>query len=250
MKGKIMPENNYKTKIKEQCSDFEPTEIEVNILCECGQIWIQPEGYGEKCTIDNEGYPIGIEIWQGKLRLIVFNDINSEEPQIIDLEKAKESCRNEYCQAAEYLAEQGRKVFLGPMEGGIWNGACLTTSIMSHKQDEKGAYEYLLKIADKYSVCLNDEQKQILQEIKSNAAALLESVKPSEDAAKDQTDSSLSQTDNTNSQVFSKTDTGKSGESELLRCNWCGNVIETEPVKWKGLPFCCETCLDACRAIQ
>jgi hypothetical protein len=174
-----MPENNYTTKIKEQCSDSEPVEIEVNILCECGQIWIRPDGYGEKCTIDGQGYPVGIEIWQGKLRLIVFNDINSEEPQIIDLEKAKESCRDEYCKAAEYLAEQGRKVYLGPMEGGIWNGACLTACIMSHKQDDKAAYEYLLKIADKYSVCLTNEQKQILKEIKVNAAAFLKSAKPS-----------------------------------------------------------------------
>ena len=96
-----MPENKYTTIIKEQCSDSEPSEIEVNILSENGQIWIQPKGYGEKCAVDGEGYPIGIEIWQGKLRLIVFDDINSEEAKIIDLENARESRRHEYCQAAE-----------------------------------------------------------------------------------------------------------------------------------------------------
>ncbi len=181
-----MSENKYKTKIKEQCSDSEPAEIEVNILCEGGQIWIRPKGYGEKCTIDGEGYPIGLEIWQGKLRLIVFDDINSEEPQIIDLEKAKESCRDEYCKAAEYLAELGRRVYLGPMEGGIWNGACLTACIMSHKQDDKAAYEYLLKIADKYSTCLTDDQKQILQEIKKNAAAFLKSSESHDSSKKEQ----------------------------------------------------------------
>jgi hypothetical protein len=178
-----MSENNYTTTIKEQCSDSAPVELEVNILCENGQIWIQPDGFGEKCTIDGQGYPVGIEIWQGKLRLIVFNDINSEEPQIIDLERAKESCRDEYCKAAEYLAEQGRKVFTGCMIGGIWNGACLTACITSHKQDDKAAYEYLLKIADKYSTCLNDDQKKCLQKIKLNAASLLKSSELS-DAAK------------------------------------------------------------------
>ena len=79
--------------IKEQYPDMASQETKINILSECGQIWIQPQGYGEKCSADGEGYPIGIEIWQGRLRLIVFTDINEEDPQIIDLEKAKESCR-------------------------------------------------------------------------------------------------------------------------------------------------------------
>ena len=80
--------------IKEQCPDSAPIEIKVNILSEGGQIWIQPQGYGEKCAMDNEGWPVGIEIWQGRLRLIMFDDINREDPQIIDLEKAIETARN------------------------------------------------------------------------------------------------------------------------------------------------------------
>ena len=79
--------------IKEQCADSPPVEVKVNILSEGGKIWIGAKGYGEKCAADGEGSPIGIEIWQGRLRLIVFADINSEDPQIIDLEKAKEFCR-------------------------------------------------------------------------------------------------------------------------------------------------------------
>ena len=78
--------------IKEQCPEAWCAEIKVNILSEGGQIWIQPEGYGEKCALDGQGWPVGIEIWQGRLRLIVFADINRENPQIIDLENAKE-CR-------------------------------------------------------------------------------------------------------------------------------------------------------------
>lgn len=123
-----MSQKTYTTRIKEQCPDSPQVQIKINILSEGGQLWIQPQGYGEKCAADGEGYPIGIEIWQGRLRLIVFDDINREEPQIIDLEKARETARN--------------------------------------------------------------------------------------------------------------------------RCNWCKKEIETESIKWKGLLFCSDTCLDACRAVQ
>jgi len=95
-----MKQNKEKTAeyiIKEQCPEVKPVEMKVNILSEGGQIWIQPQGYGEKCAVDGQGWPVGIEIWQGRLRLIIFDDINREEPQIIDLEKAKESCRLDCC---------------------------------------------------------------------------------------------------------------------------------------------------------
>jgi hypothetical protein len=123
-----MKKGTYTMTIKEQCQDNQPVEVKVNVLSKAGQIWIQPEGYGEKCAVDGEGRPIGIEIWQGKLRLIVFDDINSEEPQIISMEKASETNRD--------------------------------------------------------------------------------------------------------------------------RCNWCGKVVDGEPIKWKGLLFCSEPCLDECRAAQ
>jgi hypothetical protein len=123
-----MSEKTYTINIKEQCPDAPLLEIKVNILSEGGQIWIQPQGYGEKCAADGEGFPIGIEIWQNRLRLLVFDDINREDPQIIDLEKARETAR--------------------------------------------------------------------------------------------------------------------------MRCNWCKKDIETDSIKWKGLLFCSEACLDACRAAQ
>jgi hypothetical protein len=123
-----MSEKTYTITIKEQCPDFPSIEIKIKVLSESGKLWIQPTGYGEKCAADDEGFPIGIEIWQGRLRLIIFDDINSEDPQIIDLEKAKETAR--------------------------------------------------------------------------------------------------------------------------MRCNWCKKDIETDSIKWKGLLFCSEPCLDACRAAQ
>ena len=93
-KEDFMSKNIYTILLKEQCADtLLPSEIKVKILSEGGQIWIQPDGFGGKCAMDGEGYPIGIEIWQGRLRLIIFDDINSEDPQIIDLENARETCR-------------------------------------------------------------------------------------------------------------------------------------------------------------
>ncbi|MFA6187527.1 MAG: hypothetical protein WC770_10020 [Phycisphaerae bacterium] len=190
------PEHDYQpfnmvpptaTIVKEQCSDSPPVEIKVNILSEGGKIWIQPQGYGEKCTIDGEGFPIGIEIWQGKLRLIAFNDINSEDPQIISLENAKESCRIEdsqegncpsYCAAAEYLAAEGQKIFTGHMNGGLWNARCMDAGILSKKQNDKAAYELLIKYGDQYAQAISDEQKDVWQKIKESAAAMLNQATP------------------------------------------------------------------------
>jgi hypothetical protein len=189
-----MKQNDTKTTkytIKEQCPDVPPVEIKVNVLSEGGQIWIQPDGFGEKCSADGEGWPIGIEIWQGRLRLLVFDDVNREDPQIIDLEKAKESyrldntqgcnCRctsTDYCKAAEYLADQGDKIFTGPMKGGLWNGRCMDACILSKKQNDKAAYEFLLKFGDQYVQSLSDSQKLLWQEIKDSAAAMLKPAKP------------------------------------------------------------------------
>jgi hypothetical protein len=172
--------------VKEQCPDYSSIEIKVNILSKGGQIWIQPQGYGEKCAMDGQGWPIGIEVWQAKLRLIVFDDINSEDPQVIDLEKAKESCLLEdgkgcncqtnnanYCRAAEYLAEQGRKIFTGRMDGGLWNARCLDACLLSKQQDDKAAYEFLLKFGDQLSRSLSESQKKQWQEIKDSAEAIL-----------------------------------------------------------------------------
>ena len=114
--------------ISEQCSDVPCKKLPVNIMAESGKLWVQPVGYSDKTSADGHGWPIGLEIWEGRLRLIVFGNINIEEPQIIDLEKAREIAR--------------------------------------------------------------------------------------------------------------------------MRCNWCKKELGTGSIKWKGLLFCSEPCLDACRAAQ
>jgi len=81
--------------IKEQNPEVPVSMRNIKILSEAGKIWVQPQGYGEKNARDGFGYPVSLEIWEGKLRLIIFDNINSEEPQIIDLENARESNRVE-----------------------------------------------------------------------------------------------------------------------------------------------------------
>ena len=79
--------------LQEQSSDEPARTITVKLLSEAGKLWIRPDGYGDKTSQDGCGYPIGLEIWEGRLRLIIFDDINREDPKIIDLEKARESGR-------------------------------------------------------------------------------------------------------------------------------------------------------------
>ena len=79
--------------VSEQCSDLPCNKLPVDIMAESGKLWVQPAGYGDKTSADGHGWPIGLEIWQGRLRLIAFDDINTEEPKIIDLEKSREDSR-------------------------------------------------------------------------------------------------------------------------------------------------------------
>jgi len=83
----------FQITLQEQSPCFEPKTIMLHLLAENGQLWIQPQGYGEKCAEDGEGSPVGMEIWEDRLRLVVFDNINSEDPRIIDLENAKETVR-------------------------------------------------------------------------------------------------------------------------------------------------------------
>lgn len=54
------------------------------------------EGYGDFCSQDGSGSPIIIEYYQGELRIIVWANINQEDPtHVISLEGAKEIYRKE-----------------------------------------------------------------------------------------------------------------------------------------------------------
>jgi hypothetical protein len=79
----------------------------------------------------------------------------------------------DYEPAAQYLADQGTQVFTGPMKGGLWNGRCLDACIMSKKQGDKVAYDFLIKFGDQYASSLSADQQRQWQEIKDQAAGLL-----------------------------------------------------------------------------
>ena len=78
-----------------------------------------------------------------------------------------------YCAAAEYLAEQGRKIFTGYMNGGLWNARCMDASIESKKQGNKVAYESLIKFGEQYSKGLTATEQEQWSTIKAEAAAML-----------------------------------------------------------------------------
>jgi hypothetical protein len=78
-----------------------------------------------------------------------------------------------YCAAAEYIAEQGRKIFTGYMNGGLWNARCMDASIKSKKQGNKVAYESLIKFGEQYSKTLAATEQEKWNTIKAEATAML-----------------------------------------------------------------------------
>lgn len=81
--------------LKELSPEHPMATIPVRLLCEHGKLWIRPSGYGDACSEDGQGFPIALELWQGRLRLVAFTNINDEEPQILDLENARQTNRND-----------------------------------------------------------------------------------------------------------------------------------------------------------
>ena len=92
----------------------------------------------------------------------------------IRIDMAEGASDENYCSAAEYLAEKGRKIFTGPMYGGLWNARCMDASIASKKQGNKFAYEMLLKFGDEYAGPLKVAQQKEWKDIKDKAASILQ----------------------------------------------------------------------------
>jgi len=68
----------------------------IHIEADQDAIALRPEGYGEASAGDGSGFPVLIEKWDGELRVIVWADINRQDPtHIISLEGARESARKE-----------------------------------------------------------------------------------------------------------------------------------------------------------
>jgi hypothetical protein len=75
--------------------------------------------------------------------------------------------------AAQYLSDQGDTIFTGPMVGGLWNGRGIDACLMSRKQGDKAAYEFLINFGDQYVSSLSADQQRRWQAIKDHAAGLL-----------------------------------------------------------------------------
>ena len=63
-----------------------PVRIEASDFC----ISIFPQGHGDFGLEDGHGCPLFLELYQGRLRVIAFPNINNEDLQIIDLSSARE----------------------------------------------------------------------------------------------------------------------------------------------------------------
>ena len=71
-----------------------------------GSIYISPKGYGDACSADGCGIPALIEVYEGELRIIIWGDINKEDPtHTISLEGARESNRSD-CPYGEEAEKQ------------------------------------------------------------------------------------------------------------------------------------------------
>jgi len=68
--------------------------LPASVLLVNGGIEIKVKGYGEKTSVDGHGIPILIERWRDELRVVLWTDINVEDPEIIGLEGARESLRS------------------------------------------------------------------------------------------------------------------------------------------------------------
>lgn len=81
------------TQIEDVESDDGSEKIEVTIEHTGCSLYIGAKGYGNNGSQDGHGMIAKLELWEGKLQLLVWDDINEQDPVVIDLEKAKESNR-------------------------------------------------------------------------------------------------------------------------------------------------------------
>lgn len=69
--------------------------LSVRVEVSDGMLMIWPEGHGTCTHIDGEGCPIILTVQDGELKVMLFDDINSEEPKVVDMSGAKECLRDD-----------------------------------------------------------------------------------------------------------------------------------------------------------
>ena len=77
--------------LTDQNGNGEKVTVQVEALVNDNALAIHPAGTG--CYDDEDSAPILLELYNGKIRLLVWNDINCQDPTIIDLSEALEKNR-------------------------------------------------------------------------------------------------------------------------------------------------------------
>jgi hypothetical protein len=81
--------------VKTTLSD-DQRSVRVEVAEEPGGLALYPAGYGLCACADGTAGPIRLEVHEGRLRLVVWDDINLEDPShVIDLEGAREDHRRD-----------------------------------------------------------------------------------------------------------------------------------------------------------
>ena len=91
----IVPFHRYTVRLMDS-ADSKRRSISTKIQLSPGDnlIMIGADGYGENTSEDGDGSPIVIEYHEGQFRVLVWSNINEEEPtHVISLEDARESNR-------------------------------------------------------------------------------------------------------------------------------------------------------------
>lgn len=92
----MVPLENRMQIVLKDVSDRSSDTLPVLIRFNGSGINISPQGYSDFDSPAGSGAPIYLEFYEGHLRLIVWSDINAQEPShIIDLERAREEFRIE-----------------------------------------------------------------------------------------------------------------------------------------------------------
>jgi len=70
------------------------SSLRIRVVANGSVLSIFPEGYGDFASAEGHGCPVFLELYQGRLRLVVFAEIEQEDPtHLVDLERARESRR-------------------------------------------------------------------------------------------------------------------------------------------------------------
>ena len=64
----------------------------IKVVTDSHGVSIEAKGYGDSGSADGHGSPIFLELYRGRLRLLIWADINVEDPtHVIDLAEAQEN---------------------------------------------------------------------------------------------------------------------------------------------------------------